>query len=311
MIIVSIITTAVQMTEPSVSGMIILFILYGVFTFGMITFIDALSSLYFHQGKKIHYPIARYVGSLSYAVFALFAGYLASAKAILTSQVIFYIIILLILVLKIDKAYGVVDIKPVQTNSEKSFFKVLRAYPMFLFLLLATCSSFIGKEMVANFLIDVYRGVGGTSKDYGLGISLLAFSEVPIIFAFEKILVRLGIEKLMIMSFLFAAIRIFIIMIAPSVFWLNFAQIFQFLGTGLFWAGNVQFVRTILPAEYFVKAQSAIGICYLGIGSGVGSLLSGTILEYTNLFNLLAVSFLFSFLGVVFMVIGKYITKKV
>lgn len=182
---------------------------------------------------------------------------------------------------------------------------------MFLFLLLATCSSFIGKEMVANFLIDVYRGVGGTSKDYGLGISLLAFSEVPIIFAFEKILVRLGIEKLMIMSFLFAAIRIFIIMIAPSVFWLNFAQIFQFLGTGLFWAGNVQFVRTILPAEYFVKAQSAIGICYLGIGSGVGSLLSGTILEYTNLFNLLAVSFLFSFLGVVFMVIGKYITKKV
>lgn len=304
MIIVSIAATIVQITNPSIKGMFALFTLYGIFTFGMISFIDALSSLFLYQKKKVHYPIARYAGSLSYALLALVVGYLSSASAILLTQV-FSLSILLFLILKIDRVYSVMDIHPAQNETDRSFFSLLRKYPIFLFFLLATCFSFIGKEMSGNFLVDVYRSVGGTVKDYGLGISIMAFSEVPMVVVFSRMLHRLGIEKLMFLSFFFASLRIFIIVVAPNVSWLNFAQVFQFLGTGAFWAGNVQFVQSVLPSNSIVRAQSAIGICYLGVGSGAGSFLSGLILKHTNLTILLVVSFLFSLLGTLFMFIGN------
>ncbi len=77
------------------------------------------------------------------------------------------------------------------------------------------------------------------------------------------------------------------------------------LGNGLFWAGNVQFILTILPPVYSVKAQAAVGVCYLGIGSGVGSLVSGFILAYTNLTTLLSIAAFLSFLGLTILYLGK------
>lgn len=308
MIVMSIGATFLQMSKPSFEITMLIFMIYGVFTFGISSFIDAMSTLYIHNGARISYPVARYMGSFSYAIFALLIGLLISPQAILSTQIIFFLI-LFYLVRSIDKVFSLANIEKSLTN-KISLFKIMREYPLYSFFLIATALSFVGKEMSANFLINVYQKLGGNNSDYGFGLSIMAFAEVPIAFLFTWLSEKLGIIRLMIVSFLFASFRILMILIAPDVLVLNFAQVLQMLGTGLFWAGNVQFIRTILPANYAVKAQTTVGVCVLGIGSGVGSIASGFILEKTDLETLLFTSFLLSIMAAVVLLLGNRFQNK-
>lgn len=307
MVVMSMLMTGVQLLQPNFFGTALVFIVYGIFTFGMISFIDAMSTLYFYKGKKIDYPVARGAGSLSYAISALLIGSLVEANTILTAQ-FFLFIPLLISILSIEKIKGM-EIKHDPNQPRVSFGIMFKEYPLFKIFLVAVIFSFIGKELSANFLIDVYRSLGGDNQSYGIGTFLLAASEVPAAILFTKLSDRLGIYRLMLLSFFFAFLRIFLITLAPSILFLNIAQVLQMFGNGLFWAGNIQFIRTILPAKYAVKAQAAVGVCYLGIGSGIGSPLSGVILELTNLKTLLFVASLLAFIGVVVLAFGKKYTK--
>lgn len=307
MVVMSMLMTGVQLLQPNFFGTALVFIVYGIFTFGMISFIDAMSTLYFYKGKKIDYPVARGAGSLSYAISALLIGSLVEANTILTAQ-FFLFIPLLICILSIEKIKGL-ELKHDPNQPRVSFGKMFKEYPLFKNFLVAVIFSFVGKELSANFLIDVYRSLGGDNQSYGIGTFLLAASEVPAAILFTKLSDRFGIYRLMLLSFFFAFLRIFLITLAPSILFLNIAQVLQMFGNGLFWAGNIQFIRTILPAKYAVKAQAAVGVCYLGIGSGIGSPLSGVILELTNLKSLLSVASLLAFIGVVVLAFGKKYTK--
>ena len=309
LIVMSMIMTGLQLFNPNFIGTTFIFVAYGIFTFGIISFIDAMSTLYFHEGKSVNYPIARGVGSLSYAVFALLVGFLVSPQAILTTQIILFIP-LLYLVLTIDPIHKMEKGEETTTKESISLSRILKEYPVFKYFLLAVTIVFIGKEMTSNFLIDVYRSLGGDSKSYGVGTFILAMSEIPAAIIFTKIAGKLGVYKLILLSFFFASIRLLLIAIAPSLLVLNIAQAFQMLGYGLFWAGSVYFIREVLPAQYSVKAQAALGVCYMGIGSGVGSIASGFILSNTSLTTLLIVSTALSFVGTgVFLMGKKYYTK--
>lgn len=308
MILMSMLTTVVQYFNPNFVTTTILFVLYGVFTFGIISFIDAMSTLYFYDGKKINYPIARGAGSLGYAISALCVGFLMSAEAILIAQFVLFIP-LLYLVIKIDTVKAL-DISKEQEQADSvSLKRIFKEYPLFKFFLIAIVFSFVGKEMAANFLIDVYQSLGGTSKSYGVGSFIVAASEIPAAIIFTRLSDKIGIYRLILISFFFAAIRILLILVAQNIAMVNIAQAFQMLGNGLFWAGSVQFVRTVLPAKYAVKGQASVGMCYLGLGSGVGSILSGVILEATNLTILLGAATVLSFIGFFVLLLGKKYNK--
>lgn len=304
MIIISMMMTGVQILNPGFFGMTFIFMMYGMVTYGMVSFIDAMSTLYFYKGQKINYPVARGAGSLSYAISALLVGLFVAPERILVTQ-FFLFFPLLFFILKIDCVKGADATHHESENQSFSYPALLRAFPFFKLFLIAIIFSFIGKELSSSFLIDVYRSLGGNNRDYGLGTFLLAASEIPAAIIFTRLADRLGIYRLMLLSFFFAFLRIFLIMLAPNLLLLNIAQMMQMLGNGLFWAGNIQFIRTILPAKDAVKAQAAVGVCYLGIGSGVGSLLSGVILEATNLTTLLATASFFSLIGFFILLSGQ------
>lgn len=304
MIVISMMMTGIQILNPGFFGMTFIFMMYGVATYGMVSFIDAMSTLYFYKGQKINYPVARGAGSLSYAISAFLIGLFVAPERILVAQ-FFLFFPLLFFILKIDRVKGADATHHESENQSFSYPALLRAFPFFKLFLIAIIFSFIGKELSSSFLIDVYRSLGGNNRDYGLGIFLLAASEIPAAIIFTRLADRLGIYRLMLLSFFFAFLRIFLIMLAPNLLLLNVAQMMQMLGNGLFWAGNIQFIRTILPAKDAVKAQAAVGVCYLGIGSGVGSLLSGVILEATNLMTLLATASFFSLIGFLLLLSGQ------
>ena len=310
MIIISMMMTGVQILNPVFYAMTFIFMMYGMVTYGMVSFIDAMSTLYFYKGQKINYPVARGAGSLSYAISALLVGLFVAPERILVTQ-FFLFFPLLFFILKIDCVKGADATHHESENQSFSYPALLRAFPFFKLFLIAIIFSFIGKELSSSFLIDVYRSLGGNNRDYGLGTFLLAASEIPAAIIFTRLADRLGIYRLMLLSFFFAFLRIFLIMLAPNLLLLNIAQMMQMLGNGLFWAGNIQFIRTILPAKDAVKAQAAVGVCYLGIGSGVGSLLSGVILEATNLTTLLATASFFSLIGFLLLLSGQKYERSI
>ncbi len=306
MIVASMGATFWQLLRPNTLGMILIFVLYGIFTFGMASFIDAMSTLYLFQNKKVNYPIARAAGSFSLAIVSLIVGKLTTAESILLVQLILFVP-LLILMLTITKITAEPSAKKHRTLST---WQLLQQYPVFVIFLLATIFSFVGNNMSSNFLIDVYRSLGADNQAYGIGWFVLALSEIPAALIFNKLLQKVGVDRLLLISFFFTALRIFLILTAINVPALIAVQLFQMLGNGLFYAGNIQFILKYLPADCTVKAQAIVGACYQGIGSGLGSLLSGLILGMTNLTTLLLISTVLSLLGVLIWGIGKSLTEK-
>ena len=313
MIIVSMIATLIQLFFPSQLGTIVAFILYGMFTFGLASFIDAMATLYHFQHKPINYPLARAAGSLSIALGSLVIGKITTPTFILSLQLLLFIP-LLFLILNIDTIKNTTTSNSHTTTSFKkkapaktTLFELLRQHPLFAVFLVATIFSFVGNQMAGNFLIDVYKTKGGDNSAYGIGWFVLALSELPAALIFSKLLKKVGINKLLFLSFFFTALRVLLITIAPNLQFLIIVQGLQMLGNGLFYAGNIQFILKYLPADMTLKAQTMVGACYQGIGSGLGSLLSGIILGMTNLTTLLLISTILTFVGCVLFGFGvKY-----
>lgn len=304
MVIATIILTFIQLMNPGFIWMLLIFVFYGVFTFGLATFIDAMSTLYFHVGKQVNYPVARGAGSLSFALFSLVIGMMVEAETILWAQ-FFLLVPLLMLILTIEPIKGLEISTKEQSKQDFTWKNLFLKYPIFAVFLVAVTFSFIGNAMVGNFLIDAYRLMGGNSKIYGIGMFLIALSEVPAALLFTKLVNRFGIYRLMCISFFFSALRVLVITFAPTLTILVFAQVLQMFGNGLFWAGNVTFIRHFLPAKYAVKAQAAVGICYQGLGNGIGSILSGYILGISNLQIMMFASLVFSLLGLFILLGGR------
>ena len=198
MIIISMMMTGVQILNPGFFGMTFIFMMYGMVTYGMVSFIDAMSTLYFYKGQKINYPVARGAGSLSYAISALLVGLFVAPERILVTQ-FFLFFPLLFFILKIDCVKGADATHHESENQSFSYPALFRAFPFFKLFLIAIIFSFIGKELSSSFLIDVYRSLGGNNRDYGLGTFLLAASEIPAAIIFTRLADRLGIYRLMLL----------------------------------------------------------------------------------------------------------------
>jgi len=138
---------------------------------------------------------------------------------------------------------------------------------------------------------------GGTSVHLGISSFVLAASEVPVMYNSTRFLRRFRAEALITVSLFFAAIRLLLSVLAPSLGWLIAAQSLQALSFGLY---------LLTPDEM----QSTAITLALSIGFGgsgiIGNFFGGILAQR---FGVSSVYYLFALLAACGLVLFR-VTRK-
>lgn len=234
----------------------------------------------------INYPLTRAAGSAGYGLSALLTGLLISK---LGHPVMFitHIIMLLLVVFfaQIPDEVPCSNQKSNATNSlsdRLSFGAALLQLvknPQYMLFLVSAVFFNLGVRVTITFLSTIVTQKGGDSSALGIAMFIAAFCEFPIVLLFAKLSRRIHLDKLFLLAMIFGAIRVFGINLSPNVNVLLVFQLFQSLSFGLYIPLLIEYISHIVPRQINATAITVAQAVAIGLGSVVGNVIGGTILE--------------------------------
>lgn len=137
----------------------------------------------------------------------------------------------------------------------------------------------IGMRFVSSFYPVLIDLKGGTVGHVGIGLFLMAFSEIPFIWGFNKYKKWFKIEHIMLFGLSMFTVRNLSMLLAPNVFWLLIAQITQGISYGVYVPALVYYMSAITPKQITTTAISLIGGLVGAIAAVMGNFVGGLVME--------------------------------
>lgn len=265
---------------------------------------NSLAMQYLYAGIDLNFSLARGCGSITWAFCCIFLGYMVDAFGVESNLILqaCVSVVSLLLILTFPKCE-----QPAGENRKSasvkvhSIWKIIKENRGFMLFLIASALLFVGNNMTTSFLVDVVDKLHGTNTDVGYAQFVLAAVEIPTAIFFMRMKKRIGTGNIMKICAWFIFIKTVSILLAPNIPVLIAVQAFQMLGGGLYWSGSVFYVNENISPQDRVKGQSLMTIASTGIGGGVGSVISGTIMNYYNIDALLMTGIVCAVIGVAVM----------
>ena len=229
-----------------------------------LTLSSTVSKLYIdlkRGGVPIRFGVARGFGSLGYALTSLSAGFLLARfhpfVLLPAGQGLFLLMSLLLLPLRLAAP----EEAPAERESAEAappapLGNFLRGSRLFLLLVLGISLVSAANKTLTAFLVNVVRGVGGNTEDFGAVSGYLALIEVPATFLFVWLKKRWRLSALLVASMCFYTLKIAGYAFAGSVSVLLLASSLHAFSTGIFQPASVEYVRQIIPHEHTGLAQA-------------------------------------------------------
>lgn len=268
---------------------------------------NSLAMQYLYAGIDLNFSVARGCGSVSWAFCCIFLGYMVDAFGVESNLILQagVSVVSLLLILTFPKCE-----LPVREQGKNaavkvhSILEILKENRGFTLFLIASALLFVGNNMTTSFLVDVVEKLHGTNKDVGYAQFVLAAAEIPTAIFFVRMKKKIGTGNIMKICAWFIFIKTAAILLSPNIPVLIAVQAFQMLGGGLYWSGSVFYVNETISSEDRVKGQSLMTIASTGIGGGVGSVISGTIMNYYDINTLLMTGIVCAIIGVAVMTLA-------
>lgn len=265
-------------------------------------FINTAHYHYSHKGEFINFGVARGIGSGLYAVLALVIGFLAEKYGVEMVPVTGILIALLFIfvVFRMPSSQELVEKTPSEKGLQKGF---LLRYPAFTFMLLATLLMLTAHNILNTYLLQIIQSVGGNSSQLGIALAIQAVVEVPVLFGFSRLLKHFRPKTLMLIAALGFALKALMYAVSGSVSMIYMIQFAQMLSFAIFASASVYYT-----AEVIAKEDQATGQAYMtsmmAVGTVLGSLSGGWMLELSGMPAMLSVNVVIAMLGVGFALIS-------
>ncbi len=244
--------------------------------------INSLYRGYHEQGTKINFAVSRGIGSAAYSLTSLAAGMLIHK---FTPDILpgLYAVpcMLLCVIIFVFNAPNVAERQASSvTPAEKKI--LLREYPQFYIffagvLCLATTNGF-----TETFLLQIIRRIGGTSSNLGVAFFISAMMELPAMVLYRRFADKVGNRRLLAFAGWMWALKNFLIMLAPNVYFVYAAELLQFVGYAIYVPAGVRYIAHTLPESEFLKGQSIVGSAFT-IGYLISSLVGGSMIDFIGL----------------------------
>jgi PPP family 3-phenylpropionic acid transporter len=141
---------------------------------------------------------------------------------------------------------------------------------------------FFSHVLINSFMIQIVENVGRSSADMGVANSIAAILELPAMALFPLLYKKVhNAGLLMKISGFFILVKTVVTLLAPSIFWVDAASVFQFFAYAMFIPASVYYVNEVISGADQNKGQALMGMV-MGISGLLGNILGGLMLDSTG-----------------------------
>ncbi len=280
--------------RPGFLGTAFVFLMTGILETNSYPLIDSMAMQYINAGVDVPYSLGRGLGAFSYAVVCVIVGQQTARFGMQTALLTHGgILLLLIFFAAIFPVFPSRYLPREEERAEPhSAWYLLKNNPPFTWMLAGCFFGMIAIMPITNFLVTVINEKGGSSGDLGLALFMMAASELPAAFVFQRLYRRWGSERVLLLSLVFMIVKPLLILLSGNLTMLLLVQPVQMLGYGLFTPASVYFANENVAPEDRVQGQSLKMVLTNGCGNAVGNLLSGYIIDWGGISAMLTVCIL-------------------
>lgn len=281
------------------------------FMYGMlVVFLQVITPLvysagmfYIKKGVNINFGVARGIGSLAYAGLSTLLGILTKSMPVdivIYSVIIIYVSLIILILLfhfkgvSEEKAEAEAGISNISTP----FVSFIKNNRNFFVVLTGSILLFVSHNLMGNYMFQIVSYHGYTAVEMGYAVSLMAVMELPSLFFLTAINKRITSGILLKISGVFMFVKALTLMLATNMAMIYVSMCFQMLGYGLFCGISVYYVSHTIEERDQTRGQSLVTMT-MTVGSVIGSLLGGVMLDAFGVPLLLTVSSVSALLGAV------------
>lgn len=266
--------------RPGFFGTAMIFLALGALETNAYPLIDAMAMQFLNAGINVRYSLSRGLGAFAYAIVSVLVGQQARRFGVESALVTHAALAVLILaVLAVFPAFSPSALPRASMKPAHSPLYILKHNPAFTVMLGAGFFGLMAIMPIVNFLVNLVNDRGGDSGDLGLALFLMAASELPGAIFFQWLWKKTNIEKVMLISIVFMALKPLLFFFCRDLRILLALQPVQMLGYGLFNPGNVYYANENVPPEDRVQGQSLKMVATNGLSGVIGSLIAGGIID--------------------------------
>jgi len=291
---------------------VVLWVIYVLILAWELALQPLLNSLCFkleESGHHVNFGICRAGGSLGYALLVAVLGTLvekSGVNVLPTTGVIMVGLLLAFLILtertfkralKDRPEHLNTEIEAAQETEEINLLDFVRKNKIFVLLCVSVAILFFQNSITNNFMLQIVQGVGGDAEDMGRLCSVMAASEIPGLFFFDKLNQRFGAKKLLVFSSIMFIVKMALMWVSDSVgFILYLSQTFNMLSFGIFLPAMVVFIGESMEKGEAVKGQ-ALYTAFVSVSGIFASVIGGIILDFASSKFLLFVTVVSTVIG--------------
>ena len=274
--------------------MLVITVFYGIFYAPIISFLEAFTMDLLGSEKK-SYGRIRAWGSISFIVVVLVLGKIIDLYSV---EIIVVLILAGSLMLStISTRIPDIQIAKIKRLTPEAKSLVERRVLVFLFcafLMLVSHGAYYG------FFSIHLKNLGYGSTFIGLTWALASTAEILVMIRSDHIFNRFSLDAVLILSFMVAALRWFILFFAQSVPAILLSQILHALTYGAFHMASILYIDRLAPDKAKTLGQAVNNAVTYGLGLMVGFFINGYLFEITGSFALFIISSLIALSGGLF-----------
>jgi len=290
-----------------------LLIVIGVAITCIPSFFNAMSMDYVLRGVAVNFGASRGCGSIAYAIVSLLIGAVLarfSPEWILPIALLFFGLLWLALVCFRYPLPPLQDDGKHDAPRTVSNLTLLRRYPAYSLMLLSCCLLLAAHTPSASYMIHIVHRAGGDESTMGIALFLSGILEMPALLLFNRLRRKMPLPTLLCVcagGFLLRSVLFFLAQSTPMVY---FAASMQWLSFGIYIPASVYFVTESIDSANQVKGQALLQLASSGIGSALGSLLGGRLLDTAGVGGMLLACCLCAAAGFITMALAMHLHRK-
>jgi PPP family 3-phenylpropionic acid transporter len=272
------------------SFMVLITIAYTIFYAPVISFMEAFTMDILGREKR-SYGKVRVWGTLAFITIVTLFGRLIDLYSV-------NIILIPVLAGSLMQAFSGIKL-PAVRNSRSFSPMVASQFPVPAFYVFLFCAflMLLSHGTYYGFFSIHLEKLGYGNTFIGTAWALASASEILVMIFSERIFRRFSIEKVLVFSFIIAALRWFVLCFAETAAAILISQISHAVTYGTFHIASILYIDRISPDEAKTTGQAVNNAVTYGLGMMAGFFMNGYFYEHLSLFVLFAASSVSALIG--------------
>jgi PPP family 3-phenylpropionic acid transporter len=265
-------------------AMAVIIALYGVFYAPIISFLEAFTMDALGDDKKSYGRLRAY-GSISFILTVLVLGKILDITGV-------GIIVALILAGSLVQAAASLRIPDVQIKKRKTDGAGIKVFFRPKVLIFLTCAFLMLVSHGTYYgFFSIHLETLGLGKTFiGFSWALASTAEILVMIKSDKLFEKFSLERVLIFSFIIAAVRWSILFTTASPGIILFSQILHAVTYGTFHMASILYIDRLTPDASKTMGQAVNNAVTYGLGLVIGFLFSGVLYESLGAYNLFGIS---------------------